>query len=259
MNIILDVFKELHFILTDEFLVEYVINENNSMVVHVNVLVSNENDSQVFLMICCENEQLKNIVDGMLVKEMAFQFRKKEYHRAEMDRNTSLLIVSKYFVDENVDTASKVKIEDDPYYFKKYVFSYNEIGLENANSWLTENVQKGTTVALIQDYITDTKKFAKYKKNCLNEPIYTFFIELVTKLHCFPMKTAETKDIKSIDSFLADELDILRTKQKKPIDIDQRGIETFVDLDIDYENVNDVCEKWNLIFGLESEEKNDYN
>lgn len=51
MKIILDVFNELHFVLTDEFLVEYAINENNSMVVNVNVLISSENDSQVFLMI----------------------------------------------------------------------------------------------------------------------------------------------------------------------------------------------------------------
>ena len=127
MKIILDVFNELHFVLTDEFLVEYAINENNSMVVNVNVLISSENDSQVFLMIDCENAQLKNIVDGMLIKEMAFQFRKKEYHRAEMDRNTALLIVSKHSTDEDVDFSSKVKIEDDPYYFKKYVFSYDEM------------------------------------------------------------------------------------------------------------------------------------
>lgn len=255
MDIILDVFKELHFILEDEFLVEYVIKENNIMKVNVNVLISSENDSQVFLMVDCKNAQLKNIVDGMLIKEMALRFRKKEYHRAEMDRNTSLLIVSKHSADEDVDTSSKVKIEDDPYYFKKYVFSYDEIGLENANNWLTENVKKGTTVSLIQDYITDTRQFAKYKENNINEPIYAFFIELVTKLHCFPMKTAETKNIKTIDSFLQNELDILRTKQKKPIDIDQRGIEAFVDMDVDYGNVNDVCEKWNLIFGSGSEDK----
>ena len=255
MKIILDVFNELHFVLTDEFLVEYAINENNSMVVNVNVLISSENDSQVFLMIDCENAQLKNIVDGMLIKEMAFQFRKKEYHRAEMDRNTALLIVSKHSTDEDVDFSSKVKIEDDPYYFKKYVFSYDEIGLENANNWLIENVQNGTTISLIQDYITDTRQFAKYKENKINEPIYTFFIELVTKLHCFSMKTAETKNINSIDYFLKNELEKLRAKPRKSIDINQSGIETFVDMDIDYGNIKEVCEKWNLIFNSESEDK----
>lgn len=77
MDIILEVFKELHFILTDKFLVEYNTNENNTMKVDVNVLISSENDSQVFLIIDCGNEQLKNIVDGMLIKEIALQFRKK--------------------------------------------------------------------------------------------------------------------------------------------------------------------------------------
>ena len=255
MDIILEVFKELHFILTDKFLVEYNTNENNTMKVDVNVLISSENDSQVFLIIDCGNEQLKNIVDGMLIKEIALQFRKKEYHRAEMDRNTSLLILSKHLADEHIDTSSKVKIEDDPYYFKKYVFSYDEIGLENSSNWLDKNAEYGTMVSLIQDYITDTGQFAKYKENNTNEPVYTFFIELVTKLHCFPMKTAETKNITTIASFLENELDILKTKQRKPIEINQRAIEEFIDMDIDYGKVNDVCEKWSLVFESESEGK----
>ncbi|MBQ3546560.1 MAG: hypothetical protein IJA34_16480 [Lachnospiraceae bacterium] len=255
MDIILDVFKELKFVLQDEFPVEYILNEKNSKTVNVNVLISSENDSQVFLMVDCDNSLLKNMVDGMLIKEMAFRFRKREYHRAEMDKNTSLLIVSKHCVNEDIDTSSKVKIEDDPYYFKKYVFSYDEIGLENADNWLIENRKEGTTVSLIQDYITDTGKFAKYKENNINEPIYTFFIELVTKLHCFPMKTAETKNIKSIDYFLENELCKLRTKQKKTIDIDKKSVEAFVDMDIDFGNLNDVCEKWNLLLGTGSEDK----
>lgn len=258
MNIILDVFKELHFNLKDEFIVEYEINENKSIVVNVNVLISSENDSQAFLLVNCDNFLLKNIVDGLLIRKLALQFRKKEYHRAEMDRNTSLLIVSKHLANEDIDTSSKVKIEDDPYYFKKYVFSYDDIGLENANNWISKNIQKSTIVSLIQEYITNTEQFAKYKENNINEPIYTFFIELVTKLHCFPMKTAETKNIKSIDSFLIKQLSELRKKKRNPIDIDLRGIEAFVNMDIDFGNIDDVCTKWNEIFGSGSEDKNDY-
>lgn len=255
MNIILDVFKELHFILKDEFVIGYAINENNNMEVTVNVLLSSENDSQVFLLVDCENTLLKNLVDGQLIKEMALRFRKKEYHRAEMDRNTSLLIVSKHLANEEIDTSSKVKIEDDPYYFKKYVFSYDDIGLENANNWVSENIQNKTTVSVIQDYITNTEQFAKYKENNIKEPIYTFFIELVTKLHCFPMKTAETRNIKSIDSFLTNQLTSLKSKKKNPIDIDQRAIEEFIDMDIDFGNIGDVCAKWNELICSGSEDK----
>ena len=65
MDIILEVFKELHFILTDKFLVEYNTNENNTMKVDVNVLISSENDSQVFLTIekyCRWNADKRNSI-----------------------------------------------------------------------------------------------------------------------------------------------------------------------------------------------------
>lgn len=69
------------------------------------------------------------------------------------------------------------------------------------------------------------------------------------------MKTAETKNINSIDYFLKNELEKLRAKPRKSIDINQSGVETFVDMDIDYGNIKEVCEKWNFIFNSESEDK----
>lgn len=255
MNIILNVFKELNFVSVDEFIGEHKINDKSVMQVVVNVLVSNENDSQVFLVINCDNKLLHYVVEGGLVKEIALQFRRKEYHRAEMDRNTSLYIVSRHEVDEDVDVSSKVKIEDDPFYFKKYVFSYDEVGLENATAWITENSSKNTIVALIQEYITDTGKFARYKENCVNEPIYSYFMELVTKIHCFPMKTVETKDINSINYFLNQEIGKVRTRSRKPIDIDQIKIAEFFEKNIDYSDVEEVCNCWNRLIRMESEDK----
>ena len=253
MNIILDVLKELNFVLKDTFFIEYEINDNNS--VTVDMLVSSENDSQVFLLINCDNKYLNKMLDGLLIKEMALRFRKNKYHKAEMDRNTALLIISKYLKNEDIDTASKVKIEDDPYFFKKYVFSYDDIELEKANNWMSENDQRGTAVSLIQECITDTEQFAEYKLNRKNNPVYSFFIELVTKIHCFPMKTVGTKNIKSIDSFLTEQLSELRNDKKNPIDINQESIESFLDMDIDYGNVNDICSKWDEVFGSVSEDK----
>lgn len=254
MNLIFEVFKELNYVFTDAFVVEYQIdksNKSNTKEVTVNVLILKENDSQVFLLVDCDNKALQVYAEGSLIKEIALQFRKKEYHRAEMDRNTSLLIISKYDVDERLDSSSKVKIEDDPYYFKKYVFSYSEVGLKNAIAWIKENNGKDTLVALIQEYITDTEKFAKYKENCVNEPIYSFFIELVTKIHCFPMKIAETKNIKLIDYFLEQEIDKARTRSKKPVNIEQIKITEFVKKNIDYSDMETVCKCWNELTEVE--------
>lgn len=252
MDIILNVLENLHFVFRNSFFVECAIDNHKSMAVDVKLLISDENDSQVFLVIDCENSQLVDYVDGKIIKEIALKFRKNECHRAEMDRNTSLLLVCKHAVDA-IDTSSKVKIEDDPYYFKKYVFSYDEIGLENASNWLEENKEKGSVISLIQEYITDTNHFARYKDNHQNEAIYTFFMELVTKLHCFPMKTAETKNIKTVRDYLEIEMDSLRNKLRKPIDIDSKKIEAFLESGVNCDNADDICQKWNSLFVEKSE------
>lgn len=255
MNIVFNVFRELNYVLKDEFIVEHKIDDNSVMEITVNALISKENDSQVFLVANCDNKLLKFVVEGNLVKDIALRFRKKEYHRAEMDKNTSLLLISKYDADEEVDTSSKVKIEDDPYYFKKYVFSYTDVGLENATAWINEKKGKDTLVTLIQGYITDTERFARYKENCVNEPIYTYFIELVTKIHCFPMQIVETKNINSTNYFLNQEIDKVRTRSRKPVNIDKIKIIEFVEKEIDYSDIESVCNCWNESLRAESEDK----
>lgn len=251
MNIILDVLAELHFVVRDIFAVECNLDAKRSINVEVRLLTSDENDSQAYLVVECENSSLVDFVDGNVIKEIALSFRKNKDHRAEMDRNTTLLFVCKHS-DIGIDTSSKVKIEDDPYYFKKYVLSYEEKGLDNANRWLKENEKKGSVISLIQEYITDTNHFSKYKINHQNEATYTFFMELVTKLHCFPMKTAETPNYRTVKDFLKNEIYALRNK-KNPVEIDLERIENFVESDVDFENLDDICQKWDKLFMIGSE------
>lgn len=37
------------------------------------------------------HHERSNYVDGKIIKELAVKFRKNKHHRAEMDRNTTLL------------------------------------------------------------------------------------------------------------------------------------------------------------------------
>ena len=252
MEILLKVLKELNFDFREKFNVYCNLSDDRKMTVSVNLLISNKNNTQTFLVINCDNSQLADYVDGEIIKQIASKFRKRECHRADMDKNTSLLLVCKY-QDDMVDTSSKIIIEDDPYYFKKYVFSYNEKELESAACWLKQNEGKGSIISLVQDYITDTSNISKYKENYLNEPIYAFFIELVTKLHCFPMKAAESKNIKTVNDYLKKELDDLRNKPRRPVDIDSKRVESFIELKMDITSVDDVCQKWNLLLEEGSE------
>lgn len=85
--------------------------------------------------------------------------------------------------------------------------------------------------------------------------LYIHFYRTCYETSLFSNENGRNKNITTIASFLENELDILKTKQRKPIEINQRAIEEFIDMDIDYGKVNDVCEKWNLVFESEGEGK----
>lgn len=244
MDLIIDVLKELQFSIKDVFCVEYDFSNNKAQRIEVVFLVSNENDSQAFLVVGCDNDQLKEFAKGTFVEKIASEFRKNTFHKAEMDRNTSLIVACKYKEDD-IDDTSKVIIEDDPYYFKKYVFSYTDKDMNKANKWLQNKKGNRTTISAIQDYITNVRYYNSYVESSFSKPIYKVFSELVTKLHCFPMKVSETKRVKSVDSYLKQTLKSSKKSPSKP-EISLKAIEKFLQLDINYEDADDVCMKWDL-------------
>lgn len=245
MNIIYNVLEELLYLADEEFMVTYQCADEIKKV-PVHPFISKENASQVFLVLELKNEYLSDVVDGTLVKELAIQFRKKKYHRAEMDRNTTLLIMSEYRNDGEINKVEKVKIEDDPYYFKKYVFSFNEIERKNAEMWLQMGEIESQLVEKIQNYITNTENFRRYKANNQNEPIYAYFIELITKIPCFPMKKVEAIGLKTIEQHLDEEIIELK-KSKKPLEVNKQKIEKFMYVNLDEMSIKDICNEWNTL------------
>ena len=161
-----------------------------------------------------------------------------------MDRNTSLLILSEYKTDESINTSAKVKIEDDPYYFKKYVLSYDNIAINNTETWIKTCMKDESIVASIQEYIGNTSRFEAYKLNHQNEPVYSYLVEIVTKIPNFPMKIIDQKGIYPVDYFMQEELDKLRSK-KKPVDINVQRIEKLFEMNIEEMNIEDILTYYN--------------
>lgn len=242
MNILFDVLEDLMYVPKEEFEVAYE-SEGEVKNVVVTPFISKENASQVFLTLSCKNTFLGDVVNSDLVKKVAFQFRRKDYHKAEMDRNSTLLIFSEHDVDESIDTSAKVKIEDDPYYFKKYVFSFDRISKKHTETWLVQNKKNNSLVLTIQNYITNTSNFSRYKVNNQNEPIYTFLMELITKIPSFPMKTAESQELHSVEQFLDDAIKSLENG-KKPIVIKREALDKLVDIEIADYDTEKICELW---------------
>jgi hypothetical protein len=93
----------------------------------------------------------------MITQELGQQ----EFYSTEMDHNITLLLLCKRADNEQIDHDAKVQIEDDPYYFKKYVFVYTE--KEETAALAHAGTQEGELSAVIRDYLMDTKRFSRYK------------------------------------------------------------------------------------------------
>ena len=230
MNIFYDLLIELGYAAQDTFTVTY--GDRNTINV-VAPFVSVDYKSQVYLVVTCVNSQLDEIVTTNYIKAIAQKFRVRPFHTGEMDRNTTLLVLSPHKTSENINTSAKVKIEDDPYYFKKYVLSFDELEKVKAENWLNEELEKSKSiVSSIQEYIGSTTRFDAYKRNHKNEEVYAFLVELVTKVPNFPMRIIDQKEIHSVDYYLKEELDKLRKKRQTPIDVDTKMMERLIDMDI---------------------------
>lgn len=242
MNIIYDVVEELNYRQESPFVVTYTsLSACNEIT--VKPYVSKEYLSQVFLLVELSNARLHEVVETDLVKMIALSFRRSSFHVAEMDKNTSLIVVSEFETGKGNDKESKVKIEDDPFYFKKYVFSYNAVSERNAIDWMKQNRNERNVVECIQEYVTDTEKFSSFKKDFNNEPIYTYFMELITKIPSFPMSTVGKQNLKSVGDYLNEEL----KKQKsgrKAVEVDQEKVEHFLEIAIEELSIKDICLNW---------------
>lgn len=171
---------------------------------------SEDYSSQVYLVIQVSNSELSNILGSDFLLALAKAFRKQNFHKSDMDKNTTLLIECACKEGEYVDHLSKVQIEDDPYYFKKYVFSYSTLELKRAEEYIRNqkatSVENFSYVREIQSYLSNADTFSSYKKNHTNQPTYAFFCELVTKVPVFPLRITAVNEIKPVADFLHEEL-----------------------------------------------------
>ena len=134
MNILYELLNELKYQTKESFTFDVTLDDNKTSII-VTPFVSVEYPCQTYLVIEAENQALSKVNNDYL-KALALAFRKADFHESDMDKNTTLVITSARPDTESLNSDAKVKIEDDPYYFKKYVFSYTSASERLATSFL---------------------------------------------------------------------------------------------------------------------------
>lgn len=169
----------------------------------LNIFQHNKIESHIFIVLQILESQLvaqDNHKD--LVIEIANYFRENDIYVPDMDKNTSLIYCVKRDINSDKLDELKVKIEDDPFYFKKYVFAYSEAQADEFKKLCKQHGQ--STGELIQTYILDTENFNKFKKNGDNEKIYKLVSELLIKIPIIPISFDTNGEIKSVSEYMLD-------------------------------------------------------
>lgn len=175
----------------------------DKMMYSLNIFQHKKIESHIFIVLQILESQLvaqDNHKD--LVIEIANYFRENDIYVPDMDKNTSLIYCVKRDINSDKLDELKVKIEDDPFYFKKYVFVYNDA---QADEFKKLCIQYGQTASkLLQTYILDTENFNKFKKNGDNEKIYKLVSELLIKIPIIPINFESRGEIKSVSDYMLD-------------------------------------------------------
>lgn len=238
MEIIYEVLHELNYKSEQRF--SFKIDEGQKY--EIAPFISMDNPSQVFLVTELKYSDLGVVLKGKYLSILAREFCRQDFHKSDMDRNTSLLIKAFGTEEELKDSSEKIKIEDDPYYFKKYVLSSTEYAEKKVVNYFNDrrtNCKEGEVSLILemQNYLLKTDMFNKYKDNPYNEMIYSYFVELSTKIPVIPLKVSSSNDLNSVDfylnKFLNNEEDVhikaIEQFISSSINFNEDNIETFLD------------------------------
>lgn len=252
MKIVYDILTELKYYARKSFVFCYSLNNLESECT-VLPFISDEFPSQVYLTAYVPNGDLVHLLDSDFLSALSLAFKNQEAHRSEMDKNTTLLLFSKRPSSEPLNSLAKVQIEDDPYFFKKYVFSYTDLEEKHASDYLTS--EKGNVsfsyIATIQNYLTNHESFSAYKSNHINEPTYSFFIELATKIPILPLHVNTANELPTVQAFMDENLTSISASEKAS-EINTTAIDHLLATAVDFkaDDLDRILALWNTSLDL---------
>ena len=240
MNIVFKILAELEYIAETPFTFEI----NDDMQFDAYPFVSLNYPSQVFLVVELKYSQLNLIRNGEFMPNLANEFCRQDFHKGEMDKNISLIIKSIGSEEELSDDSEKIKIEDDPYYFKKYVFACTEQREKKAIEYFmhmkSNSKEKFSYVSEVQDYLLKADMFEKYKGCTKNEEVYAYMVELATKLPIIPLKVISANEIKKVSDYFEAYM------KNNEFSLNVNAIEKFIfsDVKVNEDNLGKILDVW---------------
>jgi len=209
IGIIKTILCESKFVVGESFAVE-----SNQLINEVQSFKSSQNQSQVFLLLPILESKLLEMDFLGILPDIATAFKSTKQYEPEMEKNTSLVVCVNRDVDSIKLSKEAITIEDDPYYFKKYLFSYHDNDAKKFEQLKKEYVCEHT-VEFIQKYVINSNNFELFKDNSANAESYKMISDLLVKLPIISIGFNSTEKILTVEDFFLKEESY---KQKNKLD-----------------------------------------
>lgn len=204
-----------------------------------------ENDikSEFYLIIYMEEDVFLKVDENKLFSSLSKSINQSEAYTAEVDKNTSLIICVKR--DSNIKVhehleKKELKVEENPYFFKKYVLSYNEnIAQKVFGKVFNSSSSNLRLTEFVESTITNHENFIKFKSNEENYEEYELLAKIVIKVPVVKIKNPDIKSIKSINQTIHEKIsaDNLEKAKKLVEFINEKDI-------VDNQVVKEVIDFW---------------
>jgi hypothetical protein len=125
-----------------------------------------------------------------------FNACKKVCHDDDFDKNVSMLLLWDTGGKLNLNEMKQkiIKIEEDPYFFKKYVLYYSQIEYEN----LISQTGAGSFIDYLKTQIVRPETFAYYKQNSVNQNWQSLLYRIVIKVPFIDIDIKVSKGLASL-------------------------------------------------------------
>lgn len=214
------IFKELNYENTN-----FSIVDDQDELLNKSIFAKNPLKKNYYIVLFLEDE---NFLNKILENQARYFYLLKEFFGEDpnIEKNTSLLVLLN---SRRVSDNLVLKLEEDPYYFRKYLLQYSDDEVNDLfKTHLAEIKAKGV-VKVMEEIINNIELFETFKKNPDDNSIYNLIATIFIKLSIIRMNV-EDKKVTSLRTMINDSLE-----QRNLIDLKVK-----IDkLKLNYSEIND--------------------
>lgn len=165
------------------------------------IFFANQPNKEYFFISKYEEEELLNFYECEKTKIIIEQFQQYKDDKKDVKRNTSLIICVKVNDIKKFNTENKnliFKIEEDEYFFRKYIVVYSEKSIEKI-----KDSQK--IIQIIEEILSQNKKLEEFMEDNYRDEEFFVAMEITIKISFLSFKN-KNEQFQPIDSLLEEEL-----------------------------------------------------